>query len=176
MPTTARETQGRLVIDFGDDNSFEIPPMRGRHGKEALDLLLGVTFGHTRNEFGQDAENDATERLRRMVLCLNGIPGWVRERRFQSLRSTQQQLVSQAAILWNVQGGSIDAVLDLLDSAGGGYPKGLGRVMRSCGLDAQYELLKTWLDSAASISATASTPNPTGGPSTSVSKETKPAE
>ena len=173
MPT-ARESRGRLVIDFGDGAAFTIPPMRGKHGKTALDILLGITFGHTRNDEGQEAENAATERLRRMVLCLDGFTGWMRERRFQALRATQQQTVSQAAILWNVQGGSLDAVLDLLDEAGGGYPKGLGRVMRSCGLDAQYELLRTWLDSVANLSATASTPNPTGGLSTSASSEKTP--
>lgn len=166
MPITARENGRTLVLDLGD-SSFTVPPMPGRHGREALSILLGVTFGSTRKEDGVDGENAATEKLRRMVLGLEGIGGWIRERRFQRLRATEQQAVSQAAILWNVQGGSIEAVLDLLDEAGGGYPKGLGRVMRSCGLGEAYETLRTWLDSVASISETGSTPSPTGGPNTS---------
>lgn len=165
MPT-AREERGNLVIDFGE-TIFTVPPMKGKHGRHALDLLLGITFGSTQREQGIDAELAATEELRRMVLGLAGVTGWWRERQFQRLRATQQQIISQAAILWNVQGGSLEAVLDLLDETDGDYPKGLGRVMRSCGLGAQYEALKTWLGSVAALSATASTKNPTGGPSTS---------
>lgn len=166
MPTTAREDGRCLVLDLGH-SEFRIPPMPGRHGREALGILLGITFGHTRSDGGEDAEIADTEKLRRMVLVLSGPRGWLRERRFQALRASEQQAVSQAAILWNVQGGSLDAVQDLLEETGGGYPKALGRVMRSCGLGDQYDALKTWLDSAAALSAMGSTPNPTGGPSTS---------
>lgn len=171
MPTTATETAGNLVIDFGDGSTYTIYPVPGKIGIEIQALLVGISLGTTLNEQGPDAVIENTERLTKLAL---GIPTKKRRQapnrrwtEFEQLRSSRQVIVSQAAILWNTGGGGIDAVQDLVEEAGGGYPKALGRVMRSSGLGDQYELLRTWLDSAASTSATASTPNPTGGPSTS---------
>lgn len=179
MPISAREDGRNLTIDLGAAGTFTIPPMPGSHGKAALDLLLAVTFGHSRKQDGLVKEQADTEKLTNMCLGTDGVRGYLRRRKFARLRASHQELVGMAAILWNVHGGSIDAVNDLLDEQDGGYPKALGRVMRSCGLGAAYEALTTWLNGASQAlsSATASTETtttPTGIESTSTSSETAP--
>lgn len=171
MPTTARELNGNLVIDFGDGTDYTVYPVPGSVGIEIQTLLIGVALGTTMHGHGAEKVMEDTDRLTKLAL---GIPTKKRKqapnrrmREFDEMRAARQQVIAQAAILWNTGGGGIDAVQDLLDEAGGGYPKALGRVMRSSGLGDQYEVLRTWLDSAADTSETASTPNPTGGPSTS---------
>lgn len=171
MPTTAREDHGNLIIDLGGSGTFTIPPMPGKNGRQALKMLLDVAFGAARKESGPEGERETTERLTMMCLGCDRISGFWRKRQFERLRATHQELVGEAAILWNVHGGSIDAVNDLLDEAGG-YPKALGRVLRSCGLGPAYEALTTLLDGAAQAqnSVTDSMPSttiPTGTGTTS---------
>ncbi len=171
MPTTAREDHGALVIDFGDGTDFTIYPVPGSVGKEIQVLLIGVALGTTMHEHGPERLLADTERLTQLAL---GIPTKKRKqapnrrmREFDQMRAARQQIVAQAAILWNTGGGSIEAVEDLLNEAGG-YPKALERVMVSSGLGEQYKVLRTWLDSAADTLATGSTKSPIGGPNTSV--------
>lgn len=181
MPTTAQELNGNLILDFGDDTTYTIYPVPGKIGTEIQSLLVGVALGVTMQEHGPEAVMENTEKLAMLAL---GVPAEkpkkfrkapnraqqaaaARYAEFQQLRSARQVIVSQAAILWNTGGGSIEAVNDLLNEAGG-YPKALGRVMEFSGLGAQYKLLRTWLDSADVTSETASTNNPTGGLTTSV--------
>lgn len=180
MPTTAQELDGNLVIDFGDNTTFTIYPVPGKIGIEIQTLLVGVALGVTMNEEGPEAVIENTERLTRLAL---GAPeeqkkrfrkapnqrdqaAAVRFAEFENMRAARQSLVAQAAILWNTGGGSIEAVRDLLNEAGG-YPKALERVMESSGLGAQYKTLRTWLGSAADTSETDSTKNPLGGLNTS---------
>ena len=177
MPT-AREDRGRLILELGSSGTITIPPLPGRHGKEALGLLIGITLGSTKKQHGIERVFQDTEKLTFMCLGVNGIAGRLRRRKFERLRATEQEFVGQAAILWNVQGGRIDAVLDLLDEAGG-YPKALGRVMRSCGLGKPFETLTTLLNGVVQepSSAEASTPStttPTGTSSTSASSQKNP--
>lgn len=178
MPTTAREDAGNLILDFGDGTSFTIHPVPGHVGIQIQPLLVQIALGTHQGDLEQLAAD--TELIAKLAL---GMPTDGKKRRrapnraeqerarrwreYDELRAARQALVSQAAILWNTAGGSFEAVLDLIDEAGGGYPKALGRVMRSSGLGDQYELLRTWLAGAAGTSETASTPSPTGGPSTS---------
>ena len=171
MPTTAREEAGNLILDFGDGTTYTIYPVPGSVGVEIQGLLVGISLGVTMQEQGPETVMENTDRLTKLAL---GVP--TRKRRqapnrrmteFEQLRAARQTVVAQAAILWNSGGGGIEAVDDLLNEAGG-YPKALGRVMQSSGLGAQYEVLRTWLDSAASTSETASTPSPSGGTTTSV--------
>lgn len=171
MPTTAREEGRNLVIDFGESGTFTVPPMSGKQGRIALDLLLGITLGTTRHQHGQEREESDTEELTGLAVGFSGLRGRIRKARFERLRAQQQQEVAQAAILWNVHGGSIDAVHDLLDEAGG-YPKALGRVMRSCGQGQAYEALMTLLNGAdqalsKATASSASTTTPTGTANTS---------
>ena len=182
MPTTAQEINGNLVIDFGDGTDFTIYPVPGSIGIEIQTLLVGVALGVTLHEHGANAVMENTDRLTKLAL---GAPTSEEPKRFrkkapnareqaavqrfkdfENLRAARQSVVAQAAILWNTGGGSIEAVGDLLNEAGG-YPKALGRVMESSGLGDKYKLLRTWLDSAADTSATDSTKNPSGGPNTS---------
>lgn len=164
--TTAREQGTKLVLELGESGTFVIPAMPGKHGKAALQLLLGITVGSTAQEHGQERVHTDTQQLTNMCVGLSGPLAVFRRTRFARLRASQQELVTMAAILWNVHGGSIDAVNDLLEE-GGGYPKGLGRVMRSSGLGHVFEALETLLNGAspAPKSATASsdaTTIPTG--------------
>lgn len=167
MPTTAREEGRNLIIDLGEAGTFTIPPMRGSAGKNALDSLLSITFGQTRKDEGAEQEIKQTRDLTLSCLGCTSRLSFRRRRQFVRMRASHQELVGMAAILWNVHGGSIDAVNDLLDEQGGGYPKALGRVMESCGLGKAYEALTTLLNgvSQAQNSATDSltgTSTPTG--------------
>lgn len=183
MPTTAQELNGNLVIDFGDGTEFTIYPVPGSIGIEIQTLLVGVALGTTMHEHGPDAVMENTDRLTKLAL---GAPAEEQPKKFrkkapnareqaavqrfkdfENLRAARQAVVAQAAILWNTGGGSIEAVGDLLNEAGG-YPKALGRVMESSGLGDKYKLLRTWLDSGADTSETDSTKSPSGGLSTSV--------
>lgn len=188
MSMTAVEQNRHLHINLGDDTMMIVPPIPGHTGRELLGLLVSVSFG---SDLG-NAETNA-QRLARLSLGLpvksvelegetprtlppvDGLTGWAkREKLFNELRASEQERVSQAAILWNVQGGSIDAVHDLLNTeAGEAYPKALGRVMRSCGLGQQFEALRTWLSGASatqtSTASTDATTTPTGGSSTGAS-------
>lgn len=182
MPTTAHENEGNLVIDFGDGTNYTIYPVPGSIGIEIQTLLVGVALGVTMHEQGAEAVIENTDRLTKLAL---GVPtekkltkfrkkapnaqaqaAVRRFKDFEELRGARQNVVAQAAILWNTGGGGIAAVEDLLNEAGG-YPKALGRVMESSGLGDKYQLLRTWLDSAANTSATDSTKNPPGGLNTS---------
>lgn len=144
MAITAREEKRKLIIDLGDDETYiTVPPVRGEQGREATALLVGVTFGATE---GVPDTEVATDRITR--ICMGeGLPGF--EERFETfseLRGTEQMLVGQAVMFWNCQGGSIEAVNDILDSEPGvGLPKALNRVMQSYGLGAQFKRLTTFL-------------------------------
>lgn len=171
MTTTAHEEGRNLVVDLGGAGTFTVPPMPGKHGKEALGILLGIATGSTSQEHGPARVTTETERLANMCLGLDGIRGYSRRTQFRKLRSSQQEILGTAAILWNVHGGSIDAVNDLLEE-GGGFPKALGRVMRSSGLGHVFEALQTLLNGAspAPSSAADSSPDtstPTGTANTS---------
>lgn len=178
----AFEQNRKLHIDLGDGDIFVVPPIPGRIGREMLGIVIATAFGTD----PAHAEEDAV-RLGRCALGLpvgeakrvNGVlpayPGIddheEREHRLQDLRGTEQLLLQQAAILWNVQHGDIDAVHDLLNTpAGEAYPKALGRVMRSCGLGTQFELLRKWLSGASvnptNTASTADTTSPIGTSST----------
>ncbi len=178
MAMTAFEQNRHLIIDLGDGTVFTVPPIPGSTGREMLGILVSVSFGTDL----ENAEKNA-QKLSRQSLGLpsrrgakDGITGWQeREELYESLRASEQERISQAAILWNVQGGSIDAVHDLLTTeAGEAYPKALGRVMRSCGLGQQFDALRTWLsgesETPMSADSTAPTTGPTGTSSTSASE------
>lgn len=170
MPTTATETSGNLLLDFGDGTSFTVYPVPGKIGIEIQALLVGVGSGVTMYAQGPEQHEANAERI--AVLAL-GLPAKKRRqapnkrmREFAELRAARQNVVVQAATLWNAGGGGIEAVDDLLNE-GGSYPKALARVMESSGLGEGFEALRTWLDSAANTSATGSTPSLDGGLSTS---------
>lgn len=162
MPTIAYEEADRLVIDFGHSN-FSVPAIPGHLGKKASTLLVSVAMGVSDPAQTDDMVTELTE-----IVLGKQLARWkARKRAFENLRAPLQSVVVQAATLWNVHGGGIDAVNDLLDEAGGGYPKALGRVMHSLGLGEQYELLRTYLDGAAQAQnspagSSASTTTPTG--------------
>ena len=189
MPTiTAREELGNLIIDFGDGTDYTVYPVPGKIGIEIQAMLVGVALGATLAADGPDKVIEDTDRMTRLALGVKDPDAAPRrklrkapnqteqaaQRRwndFQNLRSARQAIVAQAALLWNCGGGGIDAVLDLLDEAGG-YPKALERVMQSSGLGAQYKTLKAWLDGAAQAqnseaASTEPTTTPTGGKNTS---------
>lgn len=186
MTYTAFEQGRKLHIDLGDGEIFIVPPIPGKIGKEMLGIVIATAFG-------TDMENSEadSDRLGRCALglpvgeavrtggTLPAYPGMEgheeREQRLEDMRGTEQILVIQAAILWNVQHGSIDAVHDLLNTpAGEAYPKALDRVMRSCGLGAQYRLLRNWLNGASEnqtpTDSTDGTSTPNGTRSTEASE------
>lgn len=144
MAITAREEKRKLIIDLGDDETtLIIPPIPGEAGRRATALLVGVTFGATEDE---EQVHSSTEDIAR--ICLGeGLPGFDELfATFESLRGTEQMMVGQAAIFWNCQGGSIEAVNDILSSDPGvGLPKALNRVMQSYGLAEQFKRLTLFL-------------------------------
>lgn len=175
MPITAREHLGNLVIDFGDGTDYTIYPVPGSVGIEIQGLLVGLALGTTAAGQGNEQAFEDTERLTKLAL---GIPTKKRKqapnrrmREFEQMRQARQQIIAQAAILWNTGGGGIDAVHDLLNEAGG-YPKALERVMASSGLGEQYKVLRAWLsggdpEPSSEAAGTAPTTTPTGTANTS---------
>ncbi|MEJ6490702.1 hypothetical protein PQI23_13330 [Leucobacter sp. USCH14] len=157
MGYTAFEQGRKLHIDLGDGEIFTVPPIPGRIGREMLGIVTATAFGTDMTNaeadslrLGRCALGLPVEEVKRANTVLPAYPGLEgheeREQRLEDLRGTEQILVTQAAILWNVQHGSIDAVHDLLNTpAGEAYPKALDRVMRSCGLGPQFRLLRNWL-------------------------------
>lgn len=144
MAITAREEKRHLIIDLGDGETIlTVPPIKGSEGRRATAALVGITFGATDGEDQILSDTaDITE------VCLGkGLPGYdERYELFESLRGTEQMQVGQAVIFWNMQGGSIDAVHDILNSDPGvGLPKALDRVMRSYGLAEQFKRLTSFL-------------------------------
>ncbi len=160
MGMTAFEQNRHLHIDLGDGTVFRVPPVPGAVGITMLANLVKVSFGTDL----PNAETDA-QGLARAALG-ESEEGWEeREALYESLRASEQTRVAQAAILWNVQGGSIDAVHDLLNTeAGEAYPKALGRVMRSCGLGMPFAQLTTWLNGASASPGQTGSSAPTSGP------------
>lgn len=156
MSMTAFEQNRQLHIDLGDGTIFTIPPIPGADGKEILGALVSVAFA-TDMQNAEQASIDMSVRALGLPTDdgkHNGLPGHEERRAlYDSLRASEQERIAQAALLWNVQGGSIDAVHDLLNTeAGEAYPKALGRVMRSCGLGPQFAALHNWLNGVSASS------------------------
>lgn len=158
MAMVAFEQNRHLHIDLGDGEIFVIPPIPGRIGKEMLGLVITQAFGsdvanaeENSERLGRCAIGLPVDEIVRQHETLPGYPGVgdyaEREAKLEDYRAAEQTPILQAAILWNVQNGSLDAVHDLLNTeAGEAYPKALGRVMRSSGLEPQFNLLRQWLN------------------------------
>lgn len=160
MTMQAFEKDRHLHIDLGDGSLFIVPPIPGRIGRTLLGLLIKVSFGTDLAHAEEDALSLSEQALG------SSLPGWeAREAQYEDLRSSEQTRISQAAIVWNVQGGSIDAVHDLLNTeAGEAYPKALARVMQSCGLATPFAQLQTWLSGASASPTRAESTDHMSGP------------
>lgn len=166
-----------LHIDLGDGEIFTIPPVPGRIGKEMLGIVIATAFGTDIENSEANSERlgrcaiglpvEAEKRGEATVPAYSGLAGWEeREEKLESYRASEQTVILQAAILWNVQNGSMDAVHDLLNTeAGEAYPKALARVMRSSGLEQPFQLLRDWLSGALANPTTAANTDATTSPS-----------
>ncbi|WP_300733701.1 hypothetical protein [Pseudomonas sp.] len=181
MTTTAFEANRHLNIDLGSGEIFTIPPLPGRLGRDALAYTVSIAFGTSLQSAPRDADW-----LSKVCLGFpygepgdpDHVPGSAdhadRFERFETYRASEQERIIQAAIVWNVQGGSLDAVHDLLNTAAGdAYPKALVRVMASCGLAEPYQALLTFLaggsESPTQAESTGGTSTPIGTSNTSES-------
>ncbi|RLP68352.1 hypothetical protein D9V30_10205 [Mycetocola reblochoni] len=110
MSITAFERGRSLVFTIGDQAepdhvTITVPPLPVRDGALLLAEYVGVVFGEADSieELGRNAESMA----RRAV----GPTAW---EALQELRAEESNTVINAAVMWNVQGGGMQLVRDII--------------------------------------------------------------
>ena len=154
---TARE-KGRhleLIVGGGDDMlSFLVPPISAKTGAKLLSDFVGVAFAQVE---GQEALDTAAS------LAETALGTEVFEQ-IQDLRWAEQEQITNAAFMWNVQGGGIDLVNEYL---AGGLGKARETLLRAVGLWEAFSLLETSLVSEwerlTSSAVSLDTSTPAGG-------------
>lgn len=149
---TAEEKGRKLVLTVGDDADsiiITVNPINAALGSALYALYAGIAFAAT-----EHPEVDA-ESMAKLAL---GEENWpVVE---NDLRSAEAKDVVNSAIFWNVQGGGIDVVNELL--TGGGLPKARDLLLEANGHSTISEQLQTLLNGA-SVNPT---PSPAATPTT----------
>jgi hypothetical protein len=145
---TAVEKGRNLVLTVGDGDDaivITVPPVPGRVGAAMLALWAGVLFAQSEQP-ETDAEN--------MAKLAVGEENWPT---VDELRYAESEAVVNAAIFWNVQGGGIDLVNEMLQD---GYPKARQTLCERNGYGELYSQLQTLLSGGSGnpIPAPAGTP------------------
>lgn len=151
--------QGRnliITVGAGDDDSaidITVKPLPAKVGMGLMALWTGIFFGET-----EQPETDA-DRYSRLAV---GEENWAVIE--NDLRWEEMKDVINVAFFWNVPGGGIDLVNEMLRD---GYPKAQESLLKSNGLWESVSLLRTWLDGVSASptpepAATPDTATPTG--------------
>ena len=154
---TAREKGRKLEITVGGGDeaiTILVPPITAKQGSALLasyaNVALGVVDG---DESGVESENVARISLGEAAFS-----------QLEQLRWAESEIVINAAFFWNVQGGGIEYVNQMLTD---GIPKARQTLLEKVGLWDVHSLQQTLLDSAlASLTNTAvsnATTTPDGG-------------
>lgn len=185
-------TIGGPTPDMTDEEAAEaaedvvrvsVPPLTARMGSRLFAFYAGIAFARQDSldavGFTGDAK-EAVEHMTRLALGALELPDSdggseaqrviARERweQVQSLRWDEAQTVCNAALFWNVQGGSIEAVAALLDERidettgepSGGVPKAQELVLQANGLaDALSRLTNSLVSGASRPTNSADTPS-----------------
>lgn len=143
---TAVEKGRKLIITVGagGDDAIEIavPPVNTAVGSAIFALWAGITFAQvgdkddTREERIAKVEVNA-ENMAKLAIGEDNWPV------VEDLRSAESTAVINAAIFWNVQGGGIELVNEMLRD---GYPKARMTLATSNGLGDVLSRLQTLLD------------------------------
>jgi hypothetical protein len=159
-----------------------VPPLSARLGTRLFAFYAGIAFARQESLDAvgfEGSPEEAVAHMTRMALGaleISDVDGGseadriiARERwdKIQTLRWDEAQTVCNAALFWNVQGGSMEAVQALLDEStnddgtpAGGVPKAQELVLAANGLNSAFSRLKTLLDSELNIgTSTADTPS-----------------
>lgn len=149
---TAREKGRKLELTIGDDEDDDkivvlVPPVNTSTGAALLALWAGILFAQS-----EQPEVDA-ENLGRIAV---GEENW---EVVTELRSAESTTIINAAIFWNVQGGGIELVREMLRD---GLPKARMSLAEANGLAAALSALQTLLNGASA----SQTPSPAGTPAT----------
>lgn len=125
-----------LVVAEGseDELRFTIKPLSVKDGTEIFAQFCGIVFG----ESPDTAADEATDFAKRAVGEENFI-------KLDVLRYAEANEIINAAFMWNVQGGGIDLVQEMLSD---GLPKARETLFSSNGLGAAYSALTTLLSMA----------------------------
>ena len=167
---TARE-KGRsleLIVGGGDDMlSFIVAPINSAMGAQLLAKFLNVAFG-----------NGTPEELQTEVVDLAQLAlGREVYEQISVLRWAEQEQVSNAAFLWNIQGGGINVVQEYLTE---GFPKARETLLRAVGLLEAFSLLQTslslGLENLTSSDDSPDTSTPSGSESSSEPLPPEPTE
>lgn len=148
---TAVEVGRKLQLTVGDGDDaivILVPPVRTSTGSALLALWAGIAFAQTEQPL-VDAEN-----LSKISV---GEENWDV---VDELRSEESALVINAAMFWNIQGGGIDLVQEMLRD---GLPKARETLAQINGLGDALSALQTLLSGGSEIP----TPSPAGTPATS---------
>ncbi|GAA4176592.1 hypothetical protein [Gryllotalpicola koreensis] len=160
---TATEKGRNLELTVGDPGDPEsivltIKPLSSDVGARLLGLWAGIALATT-----DTAVEDAND-LARTVIGAE----W---EKFESLRAAEQTDVINAAFFWNVQGGGIDLVNEMLRD---GLPKAQTALASANGYAQEFSLLTTLLNGASANGtlAPAGTGGTTSQPGTDASSST----
>ena len=199
-------TIGGPTPDMTDEEAAEaaedvvrvsVPPLTARMGSRLFAFYAGIAFAR---QDSLDAvgftgtPKEAVEHMTRMALGALELPDGdggseaqrviARERwdHVQALRWDEAQTVCNAALFWNVQGGSLEAVQALLDEStnedgtpAGGVPKAQELVLQANGLaDALSRLTNSLVSGASRPTSSADTPS--GSDENSPADETPPPD
>lgn len=181
MQVSAREVGRRLELRVGGQDDPDavvvlVPPVNGAVGTALWGYYGGVLF--VLQPEAVQVQQDVVTMTR---LAVGGYwdddtPQPERERAeaqwalMESLRWEEAEAVAQAALMWNMQGGGMDAVEALLDPQQGGYQGAQELVLRRNNLWRLYSEIRT---SSSSESGSA-TPAPDGSSGTSTPSGTWP--
>lgn len=159
MTITASERGRRLVITIaaGTEDELEVvvKPLPTSVGGELLSSYTSILFGQVLPEKPEQyvegspewiaASNTAAEEeARKFSKLALGEENWGV---IEDLRWDEAEPVINAAFFWNVQGGGIDVVNELLrpKTEGGGLPKAREMLLESVGLSEAFGQLQTLL-------------------------------
>lgn len=153
---TAAEKGRNLILTVGEEGeddtvTLTVRPVNAETGATLLALWLGIAFGHS-----SKPQDDATA-LGKTALGEDNWPA------LETLRSAEATDVINAAFFWNVQGGGIDLVNEMLRD---GLPKAQETLASRNGFGQELSQLTTLLLSVAASETRA--PAGTSGTSTPV--------
>lgn len=156
----AHERGRSLVLTVGDgDDALEVVvrPVPGKIGSAMLAQWCGVLFGQS-----SQPEEDATD----FSMAAIGEENWALVT--DELRFAEAEQVINAALFWQMQGGSIALVNEYLAE---GLPKARLSLLQAVGLGDAFSQLQTLLNTASA----SPTPSPAATPDTSTRPSSAPS-
>lgn len=124
----AREVGMNLELSVGDEWQMIVKPIPAKLGAALFAMYSGIMFEQVAPE---NVERDATNMANRSI-------GEENVARLEELRWQMANDIASAAFFWNVQGGGIDLVQEMLSD---GHPKAQATLMDRNGMASAYSQL-----------------------------------